>query len=106
DAQADAGGDAGTTQSPVCTTDGWCWSSPLPSGAVLRGVWAVSPTDVWAVGDGSTALHFDGTTWRAVTVPAMAFGQMWGSGSNDIWAAGGAYSASLDHWNGTAWSAV
>ncbi|MFO0575875.1 MAG: hypothetical protein U1A78_17900 [Polyangia bacterium] len=33
----------------------------------LRGVHGTSASDVWAVGDGGTLLHFDGAAWTAVT---------------------------------------
>ncbi len=33
----------------------------------LRGVFASSPTDVWAAGDGGIVLNFDGTSWSVST---------------------------------------
>jgi hypothetical protein len=35
---------------------------PLPQGNLLNDTWASAPKDVWAVGDGGTILHFDGTS--------------------------------------------
>jgi photosystem II stability/assembly factor-like uncharacterized protein len=64
--------------------DGTIWSGvPLPTthaaNGELRGVVARGPRDVWAVGGARTAdgegaeafaLHFDGTAWREVPMPA------------------------------------
>jgi hypothetical protein len=35
----------------------------------LYSVWGTSATDVWAIGDLGTAIHFDGTSWKTVTMP-------------------------------------
>ena len=43
----------------VCSSDGWCWSNPLPQGNPLRSVWGSASTDVWAVGYPDTILHRD-----------------------------------------------
>src|SRR5690242_18226054 len=34
----------------------------------LRGVSVLSASDAWAVGDGATVLHWDGTSWAPVTI--------------------------------------
>lgn len=46
----------------------------LPSvGAVeLRGVWVVSPTEVYAVGEGGTILRYDGVTWTSMPTNVTA----------------------------------
>jgi hypothetical protein len=60
--------------------DGTSWSivaSPVPSGASLSGIAAVSANDIWAVGsilgttgvDRTLTLHFDGTKWSVVASP-------------------------------------
>ena len=36
---------------------------------LLRSVWGSSPSDVYAVGDAGTALHFNGSSWAYVDVP-------------------------------------
>ena len=41
----------------------WCWHHPLPQGNALLGMWGTGRSDIWAVGDGGTALHYDGQTW-------------------------------------------
>ncbi|GII04679.1 hypothetical protein [Planobispora takensis] len=95
---------------------------PDPAGGVggsLRGVKAISPTDVWAVGyrDYRTpaAFHYDGTAWSEVPLPALG-----GTGNNflygvtavaadQVWAAGYTSAGTNNpeplvmRWNGTAW---
>jgi len=51
---------------PVCSSDSWCWSNPLPQGNTLSSVWGSASTDIWAVGDGPI-LHWDGNAWSAVS---------------------------------------
>jgi hypothetical protein len=46
--------------------DGTTWSAVQTGfdGASFNAVWAGSPDDVWAVGEGGIVLHFDGVSWR------------------------------------------
>ncbi len=86
DASLDAGVDAGPL--PVCGGQ-WCWTNPLPQGNALRAVWANALSDVWAVGDRGTTLHFDGVDWVAEPVSARLFlTGVWGSGSRRVATAG------------------
>lgn len=100
--------------------DGDAWTKvpvDLPFGntfGVLRGMVAISPTDVWAVGvtgsprDASLLLHWDGETWEPSThvlapdddvVGLLAVDAV---SSDDVWAVGGA----TLHWDGQIWSQV
>jgi len=74
---------------PVCSSDGWCWSNPLPQGNPLQSVWGSASTDVWAVGWYGTILRWDGGAWSPVAsgTNANLFG-VWGSASTDVWAVG------------------
>lgn len=91
----------------------------------LYGVAAVSPTDVWAVGDeqgvdgkfNTVAEHWDGTAWTVVPTanPGSAGNHLYAvaaSASNDVWAVGEQLgptwpdSALVEHWDGSTWSAV
>lgn len=84
---------------PTCT-NGWCWASPLPFGNDLDGVWAASPTDAWAVGEGGTILRSDGGAWRAIDSGTTSYiSSVWGANGSDVWLAGGLYAR---HWNGSA----
>ena len=93
----------------------------------LRGVTAVSASDIWAVGEyNSTTLglqalieHWNGSSWSLVKSPSLG-----GSGENpilyaaaavstsDVWAVGfynntnGAWLTLIEHWNGSKWSVV
>ena len=75
------------------------WSSLThPSARDLRGVWASSASDAWAVGDGGLVLWFDGAGWRTIASGTDANlnavhgaeGQLWivGDGGTLLWAGG------------------
>jgi len=82
------------------------------------GIWAYSPTSVWAVGEypgESTYMgvvqHWDGQTWtdESAQVPgSFYFYGVWGSGPSDVWAVGnvvvsGGLAASIFHNDGSGW---
>jgi hypothetical protein len=66
--------------------------------ATLWGVWGSASDDVWAVGgdgiaDPPTLLRFDGTSWSAVTLPALpseahALFKVWGTDAAHVFAVG------------------
>ncbi len=104
--------------------NGTAWSvtsSPVVTGlnARLTGVADLSPSNAWAVGEGSTGPlleHWNGTAWSAATVPDPGFrpgaGQaISASSATDIWLVGsttnpatGTAAAEALHYNGTAWA--
>lgn len=111
--------------------NGTSWSiipSPnVPSvNNMLKGVTAVSATDVWAVGDtfvggqyGSSSLveHWDGTSWRIVPSPNpieySGFSAVAAVSATDIWAVGTGLNYEseslgllIEHWDGSQWSVV
>jgi hypothetical protein len=110
--------------------NGTTWStvpSPNPSTGYddLWGVYAASPSDVWAVGRASSASggqttlaeHWNGTSWKVVPSPNATsyndFHRVFGSSSTDVWAVGTAYNSAgsvdaplVEHWNGSAWRIV
>jgi hypothetical protein len=55
----------------------------------LHAVWGSAPTDVWAVGDSGTIIHFDGKTWRPVitNTTARLLGVS-GTSERDVWFVG------------------
>lgn len=64
-----------------------------------------SGTDVWAVGDSGTALHFDGSAWSKIpTGTSKNLKSVWGAMPNDVWAVGS--SGLVLRWNGIAFSTV
>jgi hypothetical protein len=96
--------------------DGRRWTlSPNPGDMGLTGVVAISPTDVWAVGEALLVLHYDGVSWTKVSHPPLEEGDLEGAsatGPDDVWLAGGMESESGGevpltlHWDGTLLSVV
>lgn len=108
--------------------DGTKWSNVAgprgDKGFYLHGVTALSPSDIWAVGDGGgypvlpVTLHWDGTAWSFVDISNFTpeFGSLkavTGLGTDDVWAVGyyretlgGKDESLLEHWDGVAWSKV
>ena len=112
------------------TWNGKQWSiadNPQPGSVrdMLFGASALSPSDVWVVGDqegrhgvfGTLAEHWDGTRWTVIPTPDP------GSGGNhlyavdavsadDVWAAGQQLGTQapdqglVEHWDGHSWSVV
>jgi hypothetical protein len=116
-----AGPATGSAVAAVAATD--CmptWSVVLQSTPSLHGVDAVSPTDVWAVGDGAgsqaTTVHFDGTDWTTVDAPVPSgagvtntLASVDARATTDVWAVGNAEDLTrpmIEHWDGTSWHLV
>src|SRR5262249_38689473 len=97
----------------------------LPSGvgghSRLNSVTALSPSNAWAVGDGTTPviLHWNGHRWaqmQSAHVPGVDVGSLLSVAArspNDVWAVGQAENATtqherpvIEHWNGQRWSLV
>src|SRR4051812_35318310 len=79
----------------------------VPSGTTLPldGVGGTSPSDVWAVGDGGTIIHFNGSGWAAsASGTANTLYAVWAASSADAWAVGA--NSTLLHYNGTSWSSA
>jgi hypothetical protein len=88
---------------PVCSSDGWCWESPLPQGNDLAAVWGSSRDAVWAVGDLGTILYWGGSAWAAApSGTTKRLNGVWGTSANDAWAVGN--SGTIERWNGAKWS--
>src|ERR1700704_5281182 len=65
---------------PAPPRSGWRQENPLPAAFALRGAWAASSNDVWAVGDEGTIEHFDGTGWSLIASPVTtSLNAVWGS---------------------------
>lgn len=74
-----------------------------PTSEDLHGVWGSTNDNVYAVGNGGTILHFDGSDWLEVNNPATQnLNAVWGNGPQDIYAVGN--SGSIVHYDGTDWS--
>ena len=79
-------------------------------GNTVWSVWALSSTDVWAVGDASTVLHWDGKTWTPnnTGIPGgISLNGVWASASDDVWAVGGNTAVTagyIFHFDGIRWN--
>jgi hypothetical protein len=85
--------------------DGTNWTEySVEAEALLTGIWAASPTDVFAVGhgDNSLILHYDGTNWTEMPHPPGGISDIWGNSGSDVYAVG----TDLLHYDGTAWTKV
>jgi len=76
----------------VIAFDGTLWGlQQTPTQNTLRGVWAAADDDVWAVGERSTVLRWDGLVWLPVPMPAeltSALLDWWGvtgDGTGTLW---------------------
>lgn len=119
--QIDPNGDTATL---ILHYDGSSWTqvaSPSPTAdPCLSGVWAASPTDVWAVGsylngqsDATLIEHWDGSSWSIVSSPNSSDSLLYsvsGTSSSDVWAVGQgqgwADTTLVEHWDGSSWSIV
>lgn len=82
---------------------------------VLNGVAVVSPTNIWAVGQGGNfndyqtlIEHWDGASWQVIPTPSVQ-GALYGVtalAANNVWAVGEtALGLTLiEHWDGSQWS--
>lgn len=82
-------------------------STSNPSNATVQSIWALSPNDIWAVGNGGSILHYDGASWTLKPVPVGVSENLygvWASGPSSVWAVG-AFGRIL-RYDGTTWSTV
>jgi hypothetical protein len=69
----------------------------------LKGVWGSSATDVYAVGENGTILHYGGSEWskmNSMTIEHLY--AVWGTSGANIYAVGAA--GTILHFNGVLWS--
>jgi hypothetical protein len=90
-------------------------TSPAVDGSNLDAIAAVSPTDIWAVGDrgsGPTTLveNFNGTSWTQVATVSGQLFAISGSSANNVYAVGESIATTdeplVERWNGSTWSVV
>jgi hypothetical protein len=78
--------------------------SPMSSATTnnLNDVWGSSASDVFAVGDSGTILHYNGSTWSAMgSGTTNSLKSVWGNSATDVFAAAG---GCIYHYDGSAWS--
>ena len=87
-----------------CSTDGWCWVSPLPHGDDLFAAWSDAPGKLWALGGGGMIARYDGTSWaRADSGTQQELHGVYAASATDVWAVG--RQGTLLHFDGASWSA-
>jgi hypothetical protein len=71
----------------------------------LAGLWGSSPSNLYAVGEFGTVLHYDGASWNKMNgIPTVQqLNAVWGSG-NDVFVVGDC--GTVLHWDGNAWSVI
>jgi hypothetical protein len=102
--------------------DGARWAqvaNPAPGDTLvteLNGVAAISPSDVWAVGDvfngnsqtqRTLVFHWNGTRWASVPAPSPGFGTLYGTdgvSAAEAWAVGYGTGSLILRWNGSRWT--
>jgi len=101
----------------------WQLSATVPAALQLTAAAAISGTDAWAAGQATSGqallLHWDGTSWTAVSSPTIASSNVYpqalsATGTRDVWMVGyqesnaprSSYRTLIEHWNGTGWSVV
>ena len=55
----------------MCAELQWEWQNPYPQPFDLNAIWGNSGSDVFAVGDNGTIVHYDGNKWN-VEIPVNA----------------------------------
>jgi hypothetical protein len=94
-----------------CSSGGFCWRAPSPTGNRFDAVWGTASSDIWLSGSRGTILHWNGTKWESRPPPiapcsnsdgvdALVRG---GTGPSDAWMATGAGTA-IFHWDGASWT--
>jgi hypothetical protein len=96
----------------ACNSTGWTQMTSN-SNQTLNSVWGTSATSVWAVGNGGTALYYDGLHWQSRPTPSQvqqdALTSLSGTSDSNIFAVGtSTFSSGLGtdviRFDGTSWS--
>src|ERR1041384_804996 len=90
----------------ACSPGAWCVEpTPLTTAPALAAVWAVSASDVFAVGEGGVILRRSPTAWTQMTSgTTRKLNGVWAASSSDVWAVG--LGGTILRFNGTAWSQI
>jgi hypothetical protein len=88
----------------AATTAAW---SAMTSGTTneLDAIWGSSASDVFAVGDAGTILHYNGSAWSAMSSGTNEnLFRIWGSSTFDVFIVG--RNGTILHYNGSAWGTM
>lgn len=93
--------EAAFSPSEQCTSSGFCWENPLPSGDSLERVHGARRDDVWAVGAAGAVLRWNGAFVVPQRRPVSAdLHSVWAVASDDVWLVGDR--ATVLHFDGLA----
>ena len=101
----------GSSRGLIARFDGNTWSR-MDTGvsAYLRGVWANSSTDVFAVGELGTIIHYNGSEWtEMVSGTTQQLRAIWGTAADDVYAVGGTAGEDggvILRYDGASWSSM
>lgn len=72
-----------------------------PTTQQLDAIWGAAADDIWAVGHGGVAIHYDGAAWTASSTGTSAvLYSVWGAPSGKFWAGG---DDTMIRWEGGQW---
>ena len=98
----------GVARTTVYRFDQGIWSELPPTGSPqdLDGIWASGPTDIFAVGQQGTVMHYDGTSWTKLTTGTTAtLTGVWGSSRTDVYFVGADINGSIVlHYDGNSFT--
>ena len=81
------------------------WTFDLPPHPHLYAVWATSPSDVFAVGDGGTVRRFDRSSWNQMAAgTTRSLVGVWGTSDTNVFAVGA--NGTILHFDGSSWSVM
>ena len=84
--------------------DGTAWKRTIAGSPFKTSIWGSGPADIYAL-DTFDLVHFDGSTWNAITLDAgSGGGQVWGTSASDVWVM--TDSSDLSHFDGASWRTV
>jgi len=87
----------------TCSSDGFCWMNPLPTGNAMHAVWRGPGGEVWTVGEAGTAVRWSkGSPTVTPTGTQKALRGVWGATSSDVWAVGD--DGVTAHFDGAKWT--
>lgn len=75
----------------------------------VRAVWGIDADNIWAVGNSSLVLYYNGTSWAKQSLPVagVTLYDVWGKADNDMYCVGSLGSTNyIFWWNGATWSEV
>ncbi len=97
----------GGTTSLVYTFDGALATLKNNASTFVGDMWAVDANNVWAIGNPTQILKYNGTSWVVQPSNTTAtISAIWGTDVNNIWAGGASTSgnATIIKYNGTTWT--